>query len=100
MPTTKPTDHMSEIDAQGRVLTCEKYPLSFGDSLTIHSCQVRGMIDGYAHFALPGRYVITTTSETEVVLMKCDTRTQFQCGKYDLRAMLGDWSDYKGHGHA
>ena len=81
-------------DRQGRVVRCPNYPLRVGDALTIHSCQVHGLIDGYPHFALPGRYIITHTDESWVWMMKLGTNARFECEAYALRAIIGPWSNY------
>lgn len=84
-------------DWHGRVIRCDRYPLLVGDELTLHPCQVSGTIDGYPHTALPGRYEIEAVEHggNALLLRHLGNGSTFRCGCYELRAILGEWSDYR-----
>jgi hypothetical protein len=81
--------------------------LDIGDEMTLHSGQVRGcyLRNGIrsAHSAIPGRYRVVARQmlarSAEVRLLKVDSIQEFPpmfvCGEDDVRAILGDWSDFR-----
>ena len=84
-------------DPHGVTIRSVTHPLLPGDELTLWSCQVRGTIRGYAHDAIPGRYVIESCpTPTEVILRRLESGSYFRCGCGSLFAILGEpWSDYR-----
>ncbi len=65
------------------------------DTFTLYGSQVKGTYEGYAHFALPGQYVVTDANKTEVVILKTDCQgprpsIPFRCSQHGLRAVVLD----------
>lgn len=83
-------------DGHGVVIRCEKYPLMPGDTFTLFSDQVRGTYDNCVHTAIPGEYVIhSLPSPGELFLQSCKSGELFRCSCLNVRAILGNWSDYQ-----
>ena len=87
---------VSKLGPHGEVIRSTTTPLLPGDELTLWSCQVRGIMHGNAHSAIPGRYIIESCpSPCQVTLRKLDSGTLFHCGAGSLFAIIGEpWSNY------
>ena len=79
----------------GQTIRCEDYPLETGDSFEVFSCQIYGQSPDYCGLIVPARYTIIEADENSVLIKRPKSESLYRVNGLSVRAILGEWSEYK-----